>query len=214
MATLKNLVDETTIIKNEIVECRDTLKQILIAKKIEGLENENRLSALIDKVNLFDDYIQPTLYLYNAGDECIGVTGGWVLDTIATSSYGKIQLEKNETYMRLITPSGNTSGTTSKGLIATSNYINVTNYNKLKLEVLANINGTQAHGRLIFGVKNSSDTTLTKKEYKSYANERTTEILDLSTITGNVAVQVYLDADGTASNPKHYIEIYKIWLEK
>ena len=116
--------------------------------------------------------------------------------------------------MKLITPSGNTSGTTSKGLVITSNYINVTNYNKLKLEVLANINGTQAHGRLIFDVKNSSGTTLTKNEYKSYTNERTTEILDLSTITGNVTVQVYLDADGTSSNPKHYIEIYKIWLEK
>ena len=28
MTTLKNLVDETTNIKNDIVECRDTLKQI------------------------------------------------------------------------------------------------------------------------------------------------------------------------------------------
>ena len=51
MATLKNLIDETTDIKNEIVECKDTLKQILVNKRIEGLENENKISILIDKTN-------------------------------------------------------------------------------------------------------------------------------------------------------------------
>lgn len=50
MATLKSLVDETINIKNELVECRDTLKQILINKEIEVLESENKLSNLIDEV--------------------------------------------------------------------------------------------------------------------------------------------------------------------
>ena len=58
MASLITKVDEEFNDKNneidslntELVECRDTLKQILIDKKIEGLENENKLSALIDKI--------------------------------------------------------------------------------------------------------------------------------------------------------------------
>lgn len=53
MPTLKNLVDEVVNIENEIVECRDTLKQILIDKKIENLENENRLFNLIEGVNTY-----------------------------------------------------------------------------------------------------------------------------------------------------------------
>ena len=51
MPTLKNLVDEVVNIENELIECRDTLKQILIDKKVEGLENESRMSSLIDKVS-------------------------------------------------------------------------------------------------------------------------------------------------------------------
>ena len=210
---LKDIMDRYELLNSETEKMNKKLAAILISKNIEVKEDEYKLGTLIDKVDLLEEKTYP-LYLYNEGDECIGITGGWVLNTITTSSYGKIQLEKNETYMKLIAPSGNTSGTTSRGFVITSNYINVTNYNKLKLEVLANINGTQAHNRLVFEVKNSSDTTLTKKEYNSYTNERTTEILDLSTITENVTVQVYLDADGTSSNPKHYIEIYKIWLEE
>ena len=51
MTTLKSLVDETTNIKNELVECRDALTQILINKKIENLGSENKLSALINEVS-------------------------------------------------------------------------------------------------------------------------------------------------------------------
>ena len=212
-SNLKELIDRQELLTNSIEVQKNTLKSILESKNVVVSDSENKLSILIQKVGELGEIILP-LYLYKDGDECVNLTGGWVLNTVATSSYGKIQLEKNEAYIKLITPSGSTSGTTSRGFVITSNYINVTNYNKLKFEVLANINGTQTHDRLIFEIKNSSGTSLTKKAYKSYTNERTTEILDLSTITGNVTVQVYLDDDGTSSNPKHYIEIYKIWLEE
>ena len=49
MATLKSLVDETTNIKNEIVECCDNLKDILVNKDI-SCDNTDKLSTLIDKV--------------------------------------------------------------------------------------------------------------------------------------------------------------------
>lgn len=50
MATLKNLVHETTNIKNELVECHSNLKNNLIEKGVECSDTD-KMSSLIDKVN-------------------------------------------------------------------------------------------------------------------------------------------------------------------
>ena len=49
MATLKNLVDETTNIKDELVECHANLKNNLIEKGIEVL-NSDKIPSLIEKI--------------------------------------------------------------------------------------------------------------------------------------------------------------------
>lgn len=49
MTTLKNLVDETTNIKNELVECHSNLKNNLIEKGVE-CSDTNKMSSLIDKI--------------------------------------------------------------------------------------------------------------------------------------------------------------------
>ena len=49
MATLKSLVDETTNIKDELVECHNNLKNNLNAKGVEVLDLD-KMSSLIDKV--------------------------------------------------------------------------------------------------------------------------------------------------------------------
>lgn len=50
MTTLKNLVDETTNIKDELVECHNNLKNNLIEKGVECSDTD-KISSLIDKVN-------------------------------------------------------------------------------------------------------------------------------------------------------------------
>ena len=55
MATLKSLVDETTNIKNELVECHTNLKNNLIAKGVECSDNDKMLN-LINEINT----IEPT----------------------------------------------------------------------------------------------------------------------------------------------------------
>ena len=106
MTTLKNLVDETTNIKNDIVECRDTLKQILIDKNTLGIENENKLLILIQKVNEFADLPPKVLYLYKEGNEYSDVTGGfsvkWRYSTTTAST-----VTKNSNYLRLYVPNTN-----------------------------------------------------------------------------------------------------------
>lgn len=50
MSTLKNLINETTNIKNELVTCHSNLKSTLIAKGIECSDSD-RILNLVDKVN-------------------------------------------------------------------------------------------------------------------------------------------------------------------
>ena len=49
MATLKNLVDETTNVKNELVVCYSNLKNNLIKKGVECSDTD-KMSSLIDRV--------------------------------------------------------------------------------------------------------------------------------------------------------------------
>lgn len=49
MSTLKQLVDETTLIKNDLVNCRNTLESNLLDKDIEVVPGA-KMSTLIDKV--------------------------------------------------------------------------------------------------------------------------------------------------------------------
>ena len=62
MATLKNLVDETTNIKNELTRCYDNLRSNLTNKNIDFLDSD-KLEMLIDKVS------QIKTYKKVAGDE-------------------------------------------------------------------------------------------------------------------------------------------------
>ena len=50
MATLKSLVDETTNIKNELVECRNTLKTNLEIKGI-SIDEQDNIITLIEKIS-------------------------------------------------------------------------------------------------------------------------------------------------------------------
>ena len=73
MATLKSLVDETINIKNELVECHTNLKNNLVEKGIEVL-NEDKLASLIEKIEL--------------------VGGKW-----ATGSMERLYISKADVYM-------------------------------------------------------------------------------------------------------------------
>ena len=50
MTTLKNLVDETTNIKNELVACHSNLKNNLIKKGVK-CSSTDKMSSLIDKID-------------------------------------------------------------------------------------------------------------------------------------------------------------------
>ena len=119
--------ENISALQEELGTNKSTLKQILINKKIEGLENENRLSVLIDKVNLFDNY-KPKTWLYNEGDECASLTGGWV--GTGTKQSGNFKAVPGK------------SGPWAYQGFYTTKKINLTGYSKIKFNIRTTVSNS------------------------------------------------------------------------
>ena len=197
MATLKGLVDETTNIKNEIVECRDTLKQILIDKKIEGLENENKLSTLINKVNKLREFKEP-LWLYKAGVENVSFTFSGRSGS-PTCSY-----QKGSNYLKLY---GNND---TWGQFVTTNSIDLTAYSKVffDLELVIPTQHEYNYGRFcVYDAKGTHSTVKTISNTRPLS--RDLYVLDISNVTGNK----FVGFDINAYNSNMVLNVYNIYLE-
>ena len=128
MATLKSLVDETTNIKNDLTNCYNRLKAILVDKDFDIPPGE-KLEVLIEKVEPLKR-IFPNLYLYKAGDTCDSVSGGYS----KTSAGGS--LEFNTANMQLYASSSSIT-TTASCIVFSKNKINLKNYSKISFTVYA-----------------------------------------------------------------------------
>ena len=205
MATLKSLVDETTDIKNEIVECRDTLKQILIDKKIEGLENENKMSDLISKVDLLGEITHP-LYLYKEGDECISLTGGWK----ATFTHTNASFAKYSNYMYLNCPNGN--GTIQCGMVNTIKDMSLYSNICINYEYSSKASSSTYFQARYTPNQTIETNTIAKYDIESGAKTiKGTKKIPISGLSNNNYLTMYLGGWGSSSA---YVKIYEVWLEK
>ena len=141
---MSSLSSEIVSVKDKVVECRDTLKQILIDKHIYEAENENKLYPLITLLN--DRTIgPPKKYLYKEGDECVDVTGSWLLCGNGACSdnrgYTLVNPVKNSTYISIGESSSSIYGISQ---IKTSNLVNLSQYNTLYID--AEITSAYANG--------------------------------------------------------------------
>ena len=194
MATLKSLVDETTSIKNEIVECRDMLKQILIDKKIEDAKDEIKLPMLIDKVSNFEAIDSNKLWLYDKGQKFVEFVGSYV----ETLPIGQLEFESN--YMYANCPQ-------SKLLnVVTSNTINLSEYRFFMCSVKVVSKNTHQTYTPVIGVS----TRQNDSNFPAYTgfvnNEIKTISLDISSMSGNYYIAIHC--------PEYHVEIHQIWLEK
>lgn len=104
MATLKNLVDETTNIRNEIANCYSNLKTNLTNRNVEVL-NSDKLSSLISKV------LDIKTYQKVAGTEKVYMSDSNEYLSSNTSSFEKLKTyEINDSFSSARFNFTNTSG--------------------------------------------------------------------------------------------------------
>ena len=201
MATLKGLVDETTNIKNELVECHSKLLNILTLKSVEVSE-EDKLEDLIEKVDLFDNYASPVVEYYIDG----AIKKG---EFIHFNYYNSVFSEKEDClYLE------------SQGGLYNNIPIDVTLYNKMYCEVSVDCSNSTynsvAYGRV--GLYHSSGTSADQSGFHAYAHfdgstsGKVLKEINISSLTGIQYVRIY-----SYHNYGQYtsrVKVYRIWLEK
>jgi hypothetical protein len=192
--------NEISSLNTELVECRDTLKHILIDKNIEGIENENSLSVLISKVNELEG---SKVWLYKEGNEYIDKTGGYS----KTYSYGTHSFTKDTAL--------NLSGSDYFIInVATKNTFNLTPYKTFKVEVEYVKAATSSSGshnilRVGFGSSTTASTPSICYAHDWFVDGARTLSLDISSYTSTGYLIIYLCADQLSSS----IKIKNMWFE-
>ena len=192
MPTLKNLVDEVVNIENEIVGCRDTLKQILIDKKIQDLENESKLSILIDKVKMLMG-VPSVLYLYKDGNSYTNITRGYTInnDTASTGSGCNLTFSSDR-----IISNNFISNKQCRSRCVTNYPIDLTDYKKLifKMAVTSAWGGDYANRVMVGFITKEKDGDHVAEVKTSSANDFRDYIIDISNIVGSrfVGLHAYM----------------------
>ena len=143
-----------------------------------------------------------TLYLYNAGDLCTDVTGGWkgtgvAYDSSIYTTKGVPKATKNSSNM-VIEP--NASLETSSGVYHTTNKINLSGYSKLYLNGnLTSTSSTKSH--VYIGVWSAFGNTQSSNRvaYVQGLGDSTRSI-DVSSLSGSYYIGIFVFKDSNLAN--------------
>lgn len=121
-SALKELIDETTVIKNDLVSCRDSLKNNLSAKGVD-VSDVYKLNELISKVhhNLMNRLSYPTWYIENMEQHNIWITSSASMPDNQYASPDYVSVCKHGVYIYAVLTSPYSSSDTGK--------INIMKYN-------------------------------------------------------------------------------------
>jgi hypothetical protein len=147
-------------------------------------------------------------YLYNQGDECTALTGGWVGGYQAAS----LNITKGASTIAVTLPTTAPTGTTYQAAIETSNYIDLNNYTTLNFNVtsVTNVDG----GRFVcLSTSSSKASTVYTGSAADFANFNTTGVktIDISALNGNYYIRAGIYREST-TNPLLSITFDKAWL--
>lgn len=178
--------------------------------------NTTTQDILVDMATQYDVEmtLSGTLYLYNLGDECEDVTGGWEFGNIYGSG-GLAQKLSDSMYM-----GDNLSNGYNNKKVYTVNSIDLTNYKTLYFEYDVTYNYCNGNSNEFLCMISDNQSppsdwdTAPRIGYSGFDSsvERTVAQLDISSISGNKYI-VAVTGSANYPNEQIYGHIYSIWLE-
>lgn len=208
---LLDAVERVKLLNESKQNEKNILSSILTSKNVEVSEAD-KMSDLIYKVNDLGEFIQPILYIYKEGDECINVTGGWDFNNCSYSS----AFSKNNGH--LTKNSTNFYGTLptywSIYYRGTSNKIDLSNYNKLKCKISNYTSATNSAFDIYVSYEDAN--FLNKTPVASARNTTTGESvleLDISQIFSAYNIFISLFCGSASGGAGASVTVSEIWLE-
>ena len=138
--------------------------------------------------------------IYNAGDECTALTGGWSNDYYAV--YTRVNVTKAAAYMQVQLSALNTMAS-----FGTYNSIDLTNFGKLYVDV--EVIAAPTAGRVAIVDAKSSSTYLASNTDFQTLGRRTLSI-DISNLTGSKYIRTAVSKDTSANGN---VKFYRYWME-
>lgn len=188
--------------QDEIDSTNSNLKDILVSKNIE-CEDTDKISDLIEKVDLLEKLPPSIVYLYKDGDECTSVTGGWVKAHESNSTQAKSFTKKADAMV--------CQARYSVIGCRASNPYSVNDYNFIKFEVSFS-NGSDGWIALGVTYKAEDESGYRAKITNKDNMTKKTLSVDISSMGGFLYPYAYVFMDGR--NATGTLTIHKIWLER
>lgn len=140
-----------------------------------------------------------THFIYNQGDTCDDLTGGWSSSGYPYADYAVTSGTLSETHM--VVKSG---GSKQANILGTQKSIDLTNYSTLKMEIIDAGMTSTCCGEFTIGASKSNGTT-----YKITQRGAQTFSVDISTYNGAFYISL-----ASANESTRTVTVSKIWLEQ
>jgi len=143
-------------------------------------------------------------YLYNLGDECTALTGGW---SNTYTQFGGVYTENADNLYL------SASGTNFKKQASFANLIDLTNYSYLKIDWGYTASSSGGFVKLCVDTQNtaSMESASVRLEHTGSSSTRIIESIDVSSINGLRYVGLYVQT--WSSSYQANLSAYKMWLE-
>ncbi len=202
------------IVGEKVIESEDT--EILVT----DLQSETNYDITVVAVTNDNKHLIGTInrttekrtYLYNNGDKCESITGGWKAEAIGyggVSSYVIPTLTFNNNNVQM---SVNSSYSTQGGSLLINNDIDYSQYKKIGITYTATLGRYSDSSEVGILGKTGNYNEILRLCYTQPIAQKTSEIIDISKIDNFNGFAIYVQSyskDGQAN-----CNIYEVWLEK
>ena len=173
-------------------------------------ENGDPTKITVDGVEVTMEFIYNILYLYNKGDKCEAVHGGWVASTrkYATNAKKPTITWGENTMTAAIT---DTTLNFHSGCVETANGVDLTNFNKLTFVITGfTLSNSGGDASIQIGVTDDLVDDINFDRYERVNGKGTYE-LDISALSGLHDIVIYLKTDvGSGNTAKVVISEIKL----
>ena len=210
MASLITKVDEGfDITKQELINA-------LIDKGVKNIDTTLSLTEIISKIQNFDSYTEPVLYLYDNGNDFTYNTGGFTF-TRTSGNGGSGVANEDHLYVHVYANATSGQNGTGSAYCETTNFINITNYKSLYVNLdykYARSGGSMGTGSFYIDLIDESGNILKTVASGAYNHVGYEGKIDIVNYAGNVKIRFRTTVTAITTRSDSELMVYHARLEK
>ena len=210
MASLISKVDEEfDITKQELINA-------LIDKGVKNIDTTLSLTEIISKIQNFDSYTEPVLYLYDNGNDFTYNTGGFTF-TRTSGNGGSGVANEDHLYVHVYANATSGQNGTGSAYCETTNFINITNYKSLYVNLdykYARSGGSMGTGSFYIDLIDESGNILKTVASGAYNHVGYEGKIDIVNYAGNVKIRFRTTVTAITTRSDSELMVYHARLEK